>query len=81
VRGERELVAIRAISKGEELTFDYSTNVGWDGFQMVCACGAPDCRGVITSYGKLDDRWKVRYEGLVSPFLLKPPRNPRPTLF
>lgn len=34
VTSKRALAAFREISKGEEITFDYSTNVGWDGFEV-----------------------------------------------
>ena len=81
VHGERDLVAIRNIAAGEELTFDYSTNVGWDGYLMVCSCGSKACRGTVTSYQRLGGEWKERYRGMVSPFLLKAPRSVRPTLF
>lgn len=81
VSGERELVAFRDIRKGEELTFDYSTNVGWDGFAMECKCGKRNCRKTIRSYSSLDPEMKVKYEGHVSPFLMTQPKRPRPTLF
>jgi len=46
VRGLNKLIAIKDISKGEEITFDYSSTVGkninyWD---MDCKCNSPDCR-------------------------------------
>ncbi|MDV3278550.1 MAG: SET domain-containing protein-lysine N-methyltransferase [Nitrososphaerales archaeon] len=81
VSGEREIVAIRGISKGEELTFDYSTNVGWDGFAMECRCGEKNCRKMIRSYASLAPDLKRKYRGHVSPFLLRQPKRQRPTLF
>ena len=43
-----QLVALRDIKKGEEVTFDYSTTVcthcEW---AMHCACGSSLCRGVV----------------------------------
>ncbi len=81
VRGAVELTSLRRIAIGEELTFDYSTSVGWDGYQMQCRCGSPRCRGVITSYARLSEEWKARYRGMVSPFLLRPPVKVTPTLF
>ncbi|MBV9950314.1 MAG: SET domain-containing protein-lysine N-methyltransferase [Acidimicrobiia bacterium] len=47
------LVAGRAVARAEELTVDYGTISGADGFSMVCRCGAATCRGVVTN-----DRWR-----------------------
>lgn len=50
-RGLCELIAIKNIEKGEEITFDYSATVGpnvpaslWE---MPCDCGSTNCRKVI----------------------------------
>jgi SET domain-containing protein len=51
--GPYRLVARRAVAAGEELTVDYGTISGADGFSMECRCGAASCRGVITN-----DRWR-----------------------
>jgi SET domain-containing protein len=55
IRGERELVALRAINPGEELCYDYSTVVGKDElgedpWAMACACGAGICRRTIGNW-------------------------------
>jgi uncharacterized protein len=71
IRGSRDVVAARKIAPGEEITFDYSTNVGWEGFEMRCSCGAARCRGVITSYARLGEDFKHRYGGNISRFLLQ----------
>jgi len=71
IRGEREVAALREIAKGEELTFDYSTNVGWSGFRMECRCGAKNCRRTIGSYWQLSGGLKKRYGRNVSPYLLR----------
>lgn len=75
VSGEREVVTARSVSRGEELTFDYSTNVGWDGFEMSCSCGSGICRKVVKSYAFLPESWKERYGNNVSPFLLRKEGN------
>lgn len=69
--GERRVVAWRPIKRGEELTFDYSTNVGWHAYRMKCRCGAANCRGVVTDYESLSEEVKERYGDAISPFLLK----------
>jgi hypothetical protein len=71
ILGRTRIVALSTIEPGEELTIDYSTNVGWDGFVMECHCGSLDCRGVIRSYRYLDAFLKARYGACVSAFLLE----------
>jgi len=70
VKGEREIVSLRRITPGEELTFDYSTNVGWEGFAMECHCGSKECRGTIRSYWSLSEELRRRRGRMVSPYLL-----------
>jgi len=41
------LVAVREIAAGEELTLDYATFSGPEMAPFECACGAPNCRGLI----------------------------------
>ncbi len=55
--GAIALVALRDISQGEAITFDYATCVASDddAFQMQCRCSAPDCRRVITG-----NDWKIK---------------------
>jgi uncharacterized protein len=67
--GPYEIAARRPIAAGEELTLDYGTNSGADGFAMECRCGSALCRGVITN-----DDWQIaelqqRYEGHWTPAL------------
>lgn len=71
ILGRTRVVALSTIEKGEEVTIDYSTNVGWDGFVMECRCGSPGCRRVIRSYRYLDPSMKARYGACVSRFLLE----------
>ena len=54
---EANLVVLRPIDQGEEITFDYSlTEWTWERFgkyaewDMPCACGSPSCRGHITQF-------------------------------
>ena len=52
--GPYEIAARRAIAAGDELTVDYGTNSGADGFAMECRCGSPRCRTTITN-----DDWRI----------------------
>jgi len=72
IMGRTKIVALRRIEAGEEVTFDYSTNVGWDGFSMRCRCGTKGCRKVVRSYAFLPDETKGHYGACVSAFLLRP---------
>lgn len=49
LRGRRQLVAIRPIQIGEEISVDYETLSGEDDWSMQCFCGSLKCRGVIRS--------------------------------
>ncbi len=70
ILGRTRVVALSAIEPGAEVTFDYSTNVGWDGFIMECSCGSQACRRVVRSYKYLSPELKGRYGACVSRFLL-----------
>jgi SET domain-containing protein len=71
ILGRTRIVALSTIEKDEEMTIDYSTNVGWDGFAMKCECGSPSCRKIIRSYSYLDPKLKGSYGACVSRFLLE----------
>ena len=47
VQGQIIFVAMRDINAGEELTHDWATTDD-DTYEMACACGAPQCRKIIT---------------------------------
>ncbi|WP_375381251.1 SET domain-containing protein [uncultured Sphingomonas sp.] len=65
------LIAIRDIAVGEEIAWDYSTTLTDRSWQMVCACGASDCRGTIGAFETLSperQEW-FRARNLVAPYL------------
>lgn len=53
VRGKQELIALRTIRPGEEITFDYSRTMWGEPWWKKCTCGAPSCRGTIMQFFKL----------------------------
>jgi hypothetical protein len=59
VRGQAAVVARRDIASGEELTFDYGTT-DTIGLHLPCKCGAPTCRGVVTSDDWRDEAFQER---------------------
>jgi SET domain-containing protein len=59
-----QLVAIRSISPGEQIAFDYSTTMDEDDFEFDCLCGSQRCRGRITDFKHLPTELKKRYQQL-----------------
>jgi uncharacterized protein len=68
VRGSVVLVARRDIGTGQELTFDYGTT-DTVGLSMECKCGAPTCRGVVTSDDWKDPAFRARNEEYLSLYI------------
>jgi len=67
--GQIVLVAMRDISPGEEVTFDYAMCDGSNYDEFVCLCRSHNCRGKVTGNDWLNpDLWQ-RYDGYFSPYL------------
>lgn len=67
--GQISIVAMRSIEPGEEVCIDYAMVDGTPYDEFQCACGAKNCRGLITG-----DDWQrpelwERYAGYFSPYL------------
>lgn len=71
MRGQIELVAMRDISVGEEITFDYAMSDGSDYDEFTCECGAPNCRGVVRGTDWRNPALWEKYAGYFSPYLQK----------
>ena len=66
-----DLVAKKAIIKGEEITYDYAMrNYTIDYFLSNCKCGSDECRGKITGWKDLPNHKKMEYRNWVAPYLL-----------
>ncbi|CAN5539249.1 SET domain-containing protein-lysine N-methyltransferase [soil metagenome] len=52
--GTPTLFALRDIAVGEEITWDYSTSLSEPGWELICRCGTPSCRGVVKAWGAVD---------------------------
>jgi SET domain-containing protein len=70
LKSAQQLVAMRAIEIGEEITFDYAMSESSD-YEIACKCGSAFCRGLITG-----NDWKIpelqkRYRNYFSPYLQK----------
>lgn len=67
--GPYELATRRDVIDGEELTLDYGTSSGAEGFSMECRCASPHCRGRVTSEDWRRPDLRVRYAGHWTPAL------------
>jgi uncharacterized protein len=67
--GPYEIATRRAVRAGDELTVDYGTHSGAEGFRMRCTCGSPECRGEITSDDWRRPALRERYRGHWTPAL------------
>lgn len=69
IKNKFEIVAMRNIRKGEEISFDYdmSENSDW---RMKCECKNKNCRKLIGSYSALPQQLKERYKGYISEYLV-----------
>lgn len=67
------LVAIKPIHIGEEVTFDYSTSMAEDFWEMDCGCGSAKCRVRIRDFKYLPKELQEYYLGLgiVPEFVIK----------
>ena len=67
------IVAMRDIKVGEELTFDYSMseNSDWELPNGKCLCGSKTCREKVGTYAELSGAKKKEYEGYISEWLIK----------
>lgn len=67
-----QLIAIRDIQAGEELTWDYSSTTNDPNWMMECSCGSVGCRGLVRGYQYLPKRISARYRmaGVVPHYLV-----------
>ncbi|MDQ3684829.1 MAG: SET domain-containing protein-lysine N-methyltransferase [Acidobacteriota bacterium] len=63
VRDTTEIIALAEIETGTELTFDYSTSMAEDAWEMDCKCSATDCRGRIRDFKYLPVERQLYYVG------------------
>ncbi len=71
VKGKINIVAIKEIKEGEEITMDYSIIEGDDLWEMKCGCGAANCRGVIRSIQFLPPKTFKKYLPFVPTYFKK----------
>ncbi|OLE43169.1 MAG: hypothetical protein AUG14_09920 [Candidatus Rokubacteria bacterium 13_1_20CM_2_68_19] len=69
VRGQITFVAMRDVPAGAELTIDYAMIDGDPAERMACACGAPECRTIITGSDWRLKELQRRYSGYFSRYI------------
>lgn len=67
--GEPILFALRDISPGDELTWDYSTSLSLPEWSLDCLCGSPNCRGVVLPWGDLAESERHRLQSIALAYL------------
>jgi uncharacterized protein len=68
VQGQIVFVALRDIQAGEELTHDWATTDD-EAYEMVCRCGAPNCRQLITGQDWRKKELQEKYRDCMSWYL------------
>ncbi len=71
--GKAWLVAITTIHPDQEITFDYSTSMAEDHWEMDCACGVATCRSRIRDFKHLAPSLQQKYIelGIVPDFVIR----------
>ena len=69
--GQIEVVALRPIEVGEQLTFDYAMCDGYPEVLFECECGSPGCRGQVTGDDWRSPELRKKYAGYFSPYLVR----------
>ena len=66
------LVAIKDIKKNEEITWDYSTTMDEDDWELDCACRSKNCRNRIRDFKYLPKEIQQKYIklGIVPKYIL-----------
>jgi len=71
MRNASQIVTMRDVLEGEELTYDYAMSDTADYDEFRCGCGTRGCRGTVTGNDwKLPDI-QARYQGYFSPYIAR----------
>ncbi|MEX0287766.1 MAG: tRNA-dependent cyclodipeptide synthase [Flavobacteriaceae bacterium] len=74
IRNRNQIVALRDIEKGDEITIDYAM-IGFSygneisPEELFCNCGSPECRGRLGCFQELPLEKRSKYEGFISSYL------------
>lgn len=67
----REVLALRPILPGDEITFDYDTTEMEMAEPFDCRCGAAACRGWVGGFVHLEELHRERLRRLLAPYLVR----------
>lgn len=67
-----DIVAMRNIETGEQITWDYEMTEKNPHWRMRCKCGSDLCRKVIGNYKNMPRRTRAKYKGYISAWLAGP---------
>lgn len=70
IKGKFQIVTMRDIREGEELTFDYEMTEDSD-WRMSCQCGSKSCRKIIGTYKNMPNEVREKYKEYISEWLIK----------
>ncbi len=65
-----DIVAMRDIAPGEELTWDYEMTENGSVWVMNCACRQINCRKIIGAYDNMPKEIREKYYGYLSDWLM-----------
>jgi hypothetical protein len=65
----RDVIALRTLSPGDELTFDYNSTEAHLAVPFVCRCGSAHCVGAVRGYTHLTRATRERLRPLMGPQL------------
>lgn len=71
IKNRIEIVAMRDIGRGEEVTWDYEMTEKNPWWKMRCGCGTASCRKIIGNYKNMPRKVRAKYRGYISDWLLK----------
>jgi hypothetical protein len=74
-----EIVALREIAPGEQVTFNYNTTEYDMSSPFQCHCGAAGCQGSIAGFSRLDESAREGLRPLLSEYLRKLLNNGAPS--
>ncbi len=73
-----DLIALRDIAPGDEVTFDYASVIRDEAYSFACQCGRPGCRRKIGPWATAPSevRERLRGLGMASPAVLETESSP-----
>ncbi len=71
VKGKFDIIALKNIKEGDEVTIDYAIIEGDELWEMPCSCGAKNCRKIIRSVQFIPQKQYKKYLPFVPEYFQK----------